>query len=150
MAMNPKDTLDTMLGYLGFAFEIEEFPDEQGITLQIYTHESHYLIGRNGEVLDHLQILLNKLTQAQDKSAPKVHLDVEHWRSMQADKLAHRVRNLAENVRRTGRPVVLDPMNAYDRRIVHNVFKDDPDIMSESPHTDAHLKRITLKRRPKA
>jgi spoIIIJ-associated protein len=149
MAMNPKESLDTMLGYLGFAFDIEEFPDDQGVTLQVYTHESRYLIGRNGEVLDNLQILLNKLCQAQDKNAPKVHLDVEHWRSMRDDKLAQKVRNLAESVRRTGRPVVLDPMNAYDRRIVHTVFKDDRDVVSESPHTDAHLKRITLKRRGK-
>jgi len=145
--MTPKENLDTMLGFLGFACEIEETPDAQGLTLQVFTPESRQLIGRNGETLESLQILVNKLCQAQDKTAPKVHLDIEHYRSMKDDALARRVRLLAETVRTTGRPLVLDAMNAYDRRIVHNAFKDDPVVASVSPQGDSHLKRITLRRR---
>jgi spoIIIJ-associated protein len=145
--MNPKDTLDTMLGYLGFAFEIMETPDERGVNLQVYTHESRLLIGRGGETLENLQILLNKVCQAKDKNAPKVHLDVEHFRSMRDDKLIARAQLLAETVRRTGRPVSLDPMNAYDRRIIHNAFKDDAEIRSESPEGNLPVKRISLRRR---
>jgi spoIIIJ-associated protein len=67
---------------------------------------------------------------------------------MKDDTLAHRVRQLAEIVRKTGRSYQLDPMNAYERRIVHNAFKDDPEVMTWSPPDDARLKRITLRRRP--
>ncbi len=92
-------------------------------------------------------MLLNRLLQAQDKSAPKVHVDIEHYRAMKDDALAQRVRQVADVVRQTGRSYQLDPMNGYERRIVHTVFKDDPEVMSYSPPDDARLKRITLKRR---
>jgi spoIIIJ-associated protein len=66
---------------------------------------------------------------------------------MKEDGLVQRVRQLADIVRQTGRSYQLDPMNAYERRIVHNAFKDDPEIQSWSPPDDARLKRITLRKR---
>ena len=147
MSLNPRETLDTMLGLLGFVCEIKEFQHEHGLTLQVYTAEKERLLGRNGELLEDLQLLLNRALQAKDKQAPKVQVDIEHWREMKDDGLAHRVQQLAEIVRQTGRPYVLEPMNAYERRIVHNAFKDDPEIVSWSPPDDARLKRITLRRR---
>lgn len=148
MSLNPRETLDTMLGHLGFVFDIKEFERENGLTLMVYTSEKERLIGRNGALLEDTQLLLNRLLQAHDKDAPKVQIDIEHWREMRDDSLAHRVRQLAESVRQTGRSYHLEPMNAYERRIVHHAFKDDPEIMTWSPKDDARVKRITLKRRP--
>jgi spoIIIJ-associated protein len=146
--LDPQETLDTMLGLLGFFCEIKAFEHEEGtLTLQVYTAEKQRLIGRHGETLDDLQLLLNRVLQAKNKDARKVQVDVEHWREMKDDQLAHKVRQLGEIVRRTGRPFQLEPMNAYERRIVHNAFKDDPDVMTWSPADDARIKRITLKRR---
>ena len=147
MSQNPKDTLDTMLGYLGFVCEIKEFDSEYGLTLQIYTPEKERLIGRHGETLEDIQFLLNRLLQAKDKDVPRVQVDVEHYREMREDGLVQKARQTAELVRKTGRPFHLDPMNAYDRRIIHNAFKDDPEIMTWSPPDDTRIKRITLKRR---
>jgi spoIIIJ-associated protein len=147
MSINPRETLDTMLGLLGYVCEIKEFDREHGLTLQVYTAEKERLIGRNGALLEDIQTLLNRLLQAKDKNAPKVQVDIEHWREMKDDNLAHRVRQIGDVVRQTGRPYHLEPMNAYERRIVHNVFKDDRDVMSWSPPDDARLKRITLRRR---
>jgi spoIIIJ-associated protein len=150
-ALDPKETLDSMLGLLGFFCEVKEFPHEDGsLTLQVYTADKDKLIGRHGETLDDLQLLLNRILQARHKDVRKVQVDVEHWREMKDDQLAHRVQQLADVVRKTGRPFQLEPMNAYERRIVHNAFKDDPEIMSWSPPDDARIKRITLKRRVKA
>ena len=119
--MTPKDLLDTMLGYLGFVVDIEETINEGGNpTLQIYTEESRRLIGRNGETLEAIQFLLNRLLQARDKNAEKVIVDCEHYRSMREDRIVQRVRELAERVRITGRSLQLEPMNSYQRRIVHN------------------------------
>jgi spoIIIJ-associated protein len=148
-ALDPKETLDTMLGLLGFITEIKEFPHEHGLTLQVYTGERERLIGRNGAVLEDIQLLLNRILQAKHRDATKVQVDIEHWREMRDDHLAHKVQQLAEIVRKTGRSFQLEPMNAYERRIVHNAFKDDPEIMSWSPPDDARIKRITLKRRVK-
>ena len=149
--MTPKELLDTMLGYLGFVVEIAEMQSEGGnLTLQIYTEESRRLIGRDGEMLDAIQFLLNRLLQAKNKDAQKVIVDCEHYRSMREDRIVQRVRELAERVRITGRSLQLEPMNSYQRRIVHNAFKDDPDVATWSPSDSARIKQITLlKRQPK-
>jgi spoIIIJ-associated protein len=60
------------------------------------------------------------------------------------------VRELAERVRITGRSLQLEPMNSYERRLVHNAFKDDPEVATWSPSDSARIKQITLlKRQPK-
>ncbi len=146
--MTPQEVLDTMLGHLGYAFDIQESTGPEGVvTLQVYTAESERLIGPGGQTLDDLQFLLNRLLQAKDRQAPRVVVDVEHYRTMQQDGFLREIRVLADQVRATGRPVQLEPMNSYDRRLVHNAFKDDPQITTVSPHDDARLKRITLVRR---
>jgi spoIIIJ-associated protein len=118
--MEAKEILDTMLGYLGFVAEIHEVETETGHQLQIFTAESEALIGPEGETLEDLQFLLNRILQAQDRNAPRVQVDVAHWRAMRDDKLRQRIRQIADTVRISGRPVKLEPMNSYDRRIVHN------------------------------
>jgi len=149
--MTPRDMLDNLLGYLGFVVQIEETSNEGGnATLQIYTEESGRLIGRNGETLEAIQFLLNRLLQARDKDAEKVIVDCEHYRSMREDRIVQRVRELAERVRVTGRSLQLEPMNSYERRLVHNAFKDDPEVATWSPSDSARIKQITLvKRQPK-
>ena len=146
--MSPKELLDTMLGYLGFVAEIDETTNEAGNrVLQIYTEESRRLIGRDGETLEAIQFLLNRLIQTKDKDAVKITVDCEHYRSMREDRIVQRVRELAERVRITGRSLQLEPMNSYERRIVHNAFKDDPDVATWSPSDSARIKQITLVRR---
>jgi spoIIIJ-associated protein len=149
--MTPKELLDTILGYLGFVVQIEESQNEAGnLVLQIYTEESARLIGRDGETLEAITFLLNRLIQSKNKEAGKVVVDCEHYRSMREDRIVQRVRELAERVRITGRSLQLEPMNSYERRIVHNAFKDDPEVATWSPSDSARIKQITLlKRQPK-
>ena len=144
----PRDLLDTLLGFLDFAFDIQESTGDDGtLTLQVYTEESRCLIGPDGRTLDDLQLLLNRLLQGHDPHAPRVIVDVEHFRTMRQDGFLLKIRALAEQVRASGRAITLEPMNSYERRIVHAAFKDDPQIATRSPAEDARLKRITLLRR---
>jgi spoIIIJ-associated protein len=146
--MTPKELLDTILGYLGFVVQIEESQNEAGgLVLQIYTEESDRIIGRDGETLEAITFLLNRLIQSKDKEASKVIVDCEHYRSMREDKIVQRVKELAERVRASGRSLQLEPMNSYERRIVHNAFKDDPDVATWSPSDSARIKQITLLKR---
>jgi len=146
--MTPRELLDTMLGYLGFVVQIEETTNDGGnSTLQIYTEESRRLIGRNGETLEAIQFLLNRLLQAKDKDAEKVIVDCEHYRSMREDRIVQRVRELADRVRISGRSIQLEPMNSYERRLIHNAFKDDPEVATWSPSDSARIKQITLLKR---
>jgi spoIIIJ-associated protein len=146
--MTPKEILDDILGFLGFVVEIQETQNESGnLVLQIYTEESARIIGHDGETLEALQFLVNRLIQSKDKDARKVIVDCELYRSMREDKIVQRVRELAERVRVTGRSLQLEPMNSYERRIVHNAFKDDPDVATWSPSDSARIKQITLLKR---
>lgn len=147
MTQTAKEILDTILGYLGFAFEIQEHERDGHPTLQVYTSDAEILIGRRDQTLDDLQYLVNRILQGRDPSAPRVVVDVEHHRAMRDDALVEKVRHLAEAVRNSGRPIQTEPLNSYDRRIVHNAFQDDPDLITSSPKDAARLKRITLRLR---
>lgn len=139
--------LDTMLGYLGFVVRIEKDPNHPDGGLQVYTEEADLLIGRRGQRLEDMQYLVNRLIQAHDPKAPRIRVDIEHHRTMREDAMLEKVRSLADSVRVSGRSVRLQPMNSYERRIVHNAFKDDPDIATESSEDRGRMKRIRLIRR---
>ena len=148
MNQQPAEILDTMLGYLGFVATIEHEEHEGTPVLQILTHEPQRLIGRREEVMEDLQHLVNRLLLAQNPPAPRIIVDVQHHRAMRDDELVSKVKQLANVVRATGRPMQTAPLNSYDRRIVHNLFKDDAEIQTWSPPEEDRLKRITIRKRP--
>ena len=145
--MTPKELLDTMLGYLGFVTEIDEQRSEAEPTLQITPRKQTLSAARGdarGVHFFSIASFRRKITMR------KVIVDCEHYRSMREDRIVQRVRELAERVRISGRSLQLEPMNSYERRIVHNAFKDDPDVATWSPSDSARRKQITLlKRQPK-
>jgi spoIIIJ-associated protein len=139
--------LDTMLGHLGFPVNIEIQETEDGPCLQILTSESKYLIGNDGDRLDDLQYLVNRVLKKHFPKAPRVRVDCEHYRAIQEDRLAAEVRQAAEAVKSTGQPYRMRPLNAYYRRLVHNALLDEPTVESVSPEGEDRLKRITIRLR---
>jgi spoIIIJ-associated protein len=139
--------LDTLLGYLGFVVRIEDEDGPEGLMLQIHTEQHDALIGKRGEVLDDLQYLTNRILQRRQPGAPRVRVDCEFFRTMREDKMLEKAKELADRVRVTGHPAQTPPMNSYYRRLVHNIFVNDPQIQSVSEGGDARFKCITLKRR---
>jgi spoIIIJ-associated protein len=148
MNSTPAEILDTILGYLGFAVSIESGEQDGTPVLQILTNEPERLIGPREEVMDDLQYLVNRILLTQNLPGPRVIVDVQHHRAMRDDALVAKVTQLAKAVRVTGRPIQTAPLNSYDRRIVHNAFKDDTEIMTWSPQNQARVKRMTLRKRP--
>ena len=147
MNQTPAEVLDTILGYLGFAFEIEEQHRDGHLILQVLTHDADRLIGRREEILDDLQFLVNRILQVNDRNAPRVIVDVEHHRAIRDDAFVQKMKHLAEGVRKSGRLIHTDPLNSYDRRLVHHAFMDDPDLVTWSPLEAARLKRVTIRPR---
>ena len=139
--------LDTMLGHLGFAATIEVQDDADGPCLQVLTSQSEWLIGRDGQRLDDLQYLVNRILRRHQPEAPRVRVDCEHYRTINEDKLIEDVRGLAERVRASGQPLQVRPLNAYYRRIVHNALLDDPEIETHSPSGAQRLKRLEIRKR---
>lgn len=136
--------LDTMLGHLGLAATIETQDTPEGPCLQIHSQDSKVIIGRDGERLDDLQYLVNRILRRQFPKAERIKVDCEHFRTIREDKMAAEIREIAERVKATGTPHKLRPLNAYYRRMVHNILMNDPDIESHSPEGDERLKRITI------
>jgi spoIIIJ-associated protein len=143
-----RDTLELMLGHLGLVFEVEETNQGGRIVLNIRTRDAGRIIGRDGHTLEDLQYLLNRILNRHDENAPGVIIDVEGYRQKEKQDFLGRIRELAEQVRRTGRPLALAPMNSFDRRLVHQAFAEDPDIATQSEEGTARLKQITLVPRP--
>lgn len=139
--------LDTMLGKLGFEVEIEEQVGEELACLQISSEDSKLLIGRHGDRLDDLQYLVNRILQKQDPDAPRVKVDCDHYRENEEERLQEEARNLAERAKETGEPMLMRPLNAYHRRIVHNAVVDDEGVETHSPRGSDRLKRIEIRPR---
>ena len=145
MNQTPRQILETILGYLGFVATVEEQDREGHLILQIRTREPERLIGRRESTLDSLQFLLNRILIARNHEAPRVVVDVEHHRSIRDDTFLHRIQQLANAAREHGRDIETEPLNSYDRRLVHNAYRDDPELVTESQQIDAKIKRITIR-----
>lgn len=141
-----KDTLEKLLHLLGFDAVVEEHVLEDGVFLDVKTEDSGRLIGRQGQTLSDLQYITNRLLFQQDANSPKVTVDVGGYRSQAREVLLRKAQAAAEKVRRWGDVVELEPMNAFDRRIIHNALKDDPAIETHSVEVEGTTKKAMLLR----
>lgn len=146
MSAQPKETLDQLLRHMGFEPEIEEHQLEDGLTLDVKAEDSGRLIGRQGQTLADLQYMLNRILFQADANAPKVTVDVGGYRAQARDALIQRAREAAEKVKKWGDVVELEPMNAYERRIVHHALREDPDVETHSVEVEGTTKKAMLLR----
>ena len=144
MPAEPQVTLHRILELLGFPATVEEHRMEEGILLDVKTEDSGRLIGRQGQTLSDLQYITNRLLFQQDPSVPKAMVDVSGYRAQAREALVKKAKEAAEKVRRWGDIVELEPLNAFDRRIVHNAVKDDPDIETHSVEVEGTDKKVIL------
>ena len=146
MSVNPKTTLEEMLRHLGFEATVEEHQLDDGLLLDVKAEDSGRLIGRQGQTLSDLQYLLNRMLFQRDNTTPKVTVDVGNYRSQARDALLKKAKDAAEKFRRWGDVVELEPLNAFERRIVHNALKDDPDVETHSVEVEGTSKKAILLR----
>ena len=146
MPAQPKATLEKILELLGFTVAVDEHTLEDGILLDVKTEDSGRLIGRQGQTLSDLQYITNRLLFQQDAAAPKVMVDVGGYRAQAREALVKKAKDAAEKVRRWGDVVELEPLNAFDRRIIHQALKDDPNIETHSVEVEGTDKKAILLR----
>jgi len=146
MPAEPKATLEKILHLLGFPATVEEHQMEDGLLLDVKSDDSGRLIGRQGQTLSDLQYITNRLLFQQDPSAPKVMVDVSGYRAQAREALVKKAMEAAEKVRRWGDVVELEPLNAFDRRIIHQALKDDPNIETHSVEVEGTEKKAILLR----
>jgi spoIIIJ-associated protein len=146
MSAEPKVTLEKILDLLGFPATVEEHHMEDGILLDVKTEDSGRLIGRQGQTLSDLQYVTNRLLFQLDPSVPKIMVDVSGYRAQAREALVKKAKEAAEKVRRWGDVVELEPLSAFDRRIIHQALKDDPTIETHSVEVEGTEKKAILLR----
>jgi spoIIIJ-associated protein len=142
MPADAKATLEEMLRLLEFEAAVEEHQMEDGLLLEVKADDAGRLIGRQGQTLSDLQYLLNRLLFRQDPDSPKVMVDVGGYRAKAREALVQKAKDAAEKVRRWGDVVELEPMTAFDRRIIHNALKDDPGVETHSIELEGTNKKV--------
>jgi len=100
--------------------------------IDITGHDLGLLIGRRGDTLQALQYLVNLIVGRRYPDTGAVTLDVEHYRHRREEQIVSLARRMADRVRQTHSPITLEPMPPAERRIVHLLFVDDPEVMSNS------------------
>ena len=146
MPAQPKETLEKILALLGFQATVEEHRLEEGLLLDVKTDDAGRLIGRQGQTLADLQYITNRLLFQQDPNSPKAMVDVGGYRAQAREALVKKAKDAAEKVRRWGDAVELEPLNAFDRRVVHHALKDDPDVETHSVEVEGSDKKAILLR----
>lgn len=107
--------------------------DEEGaLSINMEGPNMGILIGKRGQTLDSLQYLTNRVANKTQDGYVRVKLDTEDYRRRRKETLENLARNIAGKVKRTRRTVVLEPMNPYERRIIHSALQSDPAVSTHS------------------
>lgn len=131
-------------------------PDQRGepeetITLHVEGADEEamgLMIGRRGETLRSLQFMLNLLVSRKVQKWPQVVVDVGNYRQRRQESLEGLARRMAERVRQSGRPLTLEPMGAYERRIVHLALRSDATVYTESSGEGENRKVVIYPAKP--
>lgn len=117
--------------------------DPPTIFLDIMGRDLGMLIGRRGDHLGQLQFLMNTLVNRKLEEWTRVIVDVEGYRARREETLVGLAERVARQVQRSGRPIVLEPMPANERRVIHLTLKQHPDVATHS-EGDGSTRRITV------
>ncbi len=105
---------------------VEDQDKEQTINIDIVGDDMGVLIGKRGQTLDSLQYLTSLIVNKEsDDKFSRVRLDTENYRERRQQTLENLAKNIAKKVKRIKKPVALEPMNPYERRIIHSALQDD-------------------------
>lgn len=144
LATKAKEKLDGILRHMGLDFPVHVEETSETITLKIEGDGSGLLIGKGGQTLDALQYIVNKASNKNGKGRKRIILDTEDYRKRREKTLIALAEKLGEKVKKTKKPVTVNPMNAHDRRIIHLALQDDKQLTTKSRGEGAFRKIIIL------
>lgn len=152
-----KDTIsDLALGFLNNVFEtmrmqvevLLDYNDEsKNMDIELKGEDMGILIGKRGQTLDSLQYLISLVVNKESEEYIKVKLDTENYRKRRRDTLENFARNIAFKVKKTRKTVYLEPMNPYERRVIHSALQHDKYVETHSEGEEPYRKVVvSLKR----
>lgn len=143
-----EDFLKNTMKAMDMEVELKTEIDQDGaLCVDMSGEHMGILIGKRGQTLDSLQYLANRVANKHQEGYVRVKLDTENYRVRREETLRHLAKNIAHKVKRNRRPVALEPMNPYERRIIHSALQSDPYVMTHSEGEEPFRKVvITLKK----
>lgn len=132
IAEKGKQFLEDMFKQMGLTVFIEKMTTPDKITFQVHGDELGILIGKHGQTLDAIQYLTNLVANKEVAGHCHVVVDVENYRSRREETLVNLAKRLASKVRRNRQKVSLEPMNAFERKIIHTALQGERNIVTDS------------------
>ena len=128
-AQNAEEKAREFLAQVFHAMDMDVFVEahetDRGLSLEFSGENMGLLIGKRGQTLDALQYLTNLVVNKNTAGYMSVTLDTENYRARRKETLENLAKNLAKKAKYTGRSVTLEPMNPYERRIIHSALQGD-------------------------
>ncbi len=139
-----KKFLTDVFRTMGMETSIEVTYDEENTTVEanIDGDDMGVLIGKRGQTLDSLQYLVSLVVNKNSENYIKVKLDTENYRARRKETLENLAKNIAYKVKRTRKPVSLEPMNPYERRIIHSALQNDKYVETYSEGEEPYRKVV--------
>jgi spoIIIJ-associated protein len=111
---------------------IEKEEESNTVNVELKGSDMGVLIGKRGQTLDSLQYLTNLAVNKQAENYVKVKIDTEDYRKRRRETLENLAKNIAFKVKKTKRPVALEPMNPFERRVIHSTLQNDKYVSTHS------------------
>ena len=131
MIRNKKDSVSDFLGQVFHAMNMDvdlifhDSEEENTLNIELSGNDMGVLIGKRGQTLDALQYLTNLAVNKHSDHYTRIKLDAEDYRNRRQRTLENLAKNIAYKVKKTNRPVKLEPMNPFERRVIHCALQDD-------------------------
>ena len=130
---NAKEFLNKLLKQMDIECEIHsEVINNNRVSINLEGKNMGIIIGKRGETLDAIQYLVNIVANKQRKEYIKIMLDTENYRARREETLKRLAFKLSKKVQKSKKPIILEPMNPYDRRIIHSALQDSKFVKTHS------------------
>lgn len=145
-----KDYITSILRAMGVDAEFKVYQNETGAVINIESDNNGTIIGRRGETLDSIQYLCSIIANKGDKDYYRITIDCLGYRSKRKDTLQQLAAKVAKSVLRTGRSQPLEPMNPYERRVIHSAISKIEGVSSRSVGEEPYRKIIISSNNPRS
>ncbi|MBN8222611.1 MAG: KH domain-containing protein [Spirochaetes bacterium] len=134
LAVIIRGVITTLLGHMGYSVTVKDYRNvEEGkLMVDLESEFAGYIIGKHGRTLEALQFMTNLIVEKITGEQPKILLDIENYRERRAQHLMEIAKKTGDYVLKTGKSRLLDPLNPYERRLVHMALQDNEHIKTES------------------
>lgn len=138
-----KEELNEILKLMGMEAEVTTSLEEEKVVADIKSENGAILIGKKGQTLNALQLIVNLIVNRDEKTRTKVIVDTENYRQQRENALMKMAGEVADEVKSKGRSRELEPMNPAERRVIHLALKDDRDVETTS-QGEGNFRRVVV------